>query len=125
MFGRISSYSLSKIPHKNKLIGGYLTLCALFGWNIYKSESYAERNYSTEDRLAGLSFIPVINIIVGFPAMMGYYLGQKHDKLLYYMFPQYYQKKIDEYSKKKLDEYIEYCKNHPNGSSTGNPQITY
>lgn len=98
------------------------------GFAIWKSEPYGYRNTNSECRIEAISFIPIVNIVFGIPMAIGYVLGKKHDKLLYYWNPTYYQNEIDEYGNMQRGLralYLESQKGQIIGGGTGNPQITF
>src|SRR5579863_4504406 len=103
----------------NPAIIAYLGTLGLYGWSYHKSESYGCRNTEPETGLQVISMIPVLGLLIAPPVLSGYGLACAHDKLLYRMRPNFYQKKIDDYvNTRPKYEYI-------GGRSTGNPQITY
>ena len=101
-----------------------LPIFAGIGFATWKSKSYGHRNCEIDSGIGVISMIPIINIIFGLPFIIGYELGEQHDKLLHYWNPKYYQKEIDEYRNEQHRLYLESQKDRQHASCKGNPQIT-
>ncbi len=106
---------------KYKLIGAFSAILGLGGWHYYRCNSYGERNATVDTGIQVVSMIPGISIVITPPVLIGYGLAQGYDNLLYWLWPMYYQKLIDDFLKDNYND-NEY---DGRGPSTGNPQITY
>lgn len=111
---------------RTKIISSCLSLTTSLGFYSHKISSrprsqkdyrlknmeYAIRKIDWYDeKICYIIFIPVFGVIIGFPFYFGYFLSMNHDNLLYKMYPNYYQKKLDEYIKiKKIKEYEDMLK---------------
>lgn len=129
---RISSFFTKKFVPK------YFVFLVSLGWMSHKTYApYGQRNvenvrgniiyYSPITNISHIPLLIVYNIIT-IPFAIGYNAAIKHDDILYYFNPSYYQKLIDSYKKyvKMRDEVFWASRdNQIRGGGTGVPQITY
>ena len=116
----------------------YCSYIGYLGWNSYKKRknilylelgdekySYGFRNTESDTGLQVLSYFPAI-FILGIPFICGIWIAHEHDKLLYKMYPIYYQEKIDMYRRRKKELHKQYAIKYPTRyQGTGISQITY
>lgn len=110
-----------------KFLFPFIATFTSIGWLSRKSPSYGERHTYHDSGLQVWTMIPGISIAIFPPIYLGYYLAELHDKLIYMIWPTYYQKRIDDFVEKERTEAVERELDRQKngwGSGSGNPQIT-